>query len=654
MRKPHYRKRHTSAEFPQQCIWFDTETHQRLADGTLIDLDVWKSIVPNPDAEICDNKEVTHHLNFGYACYMRQHRDSKWSDESWLRFTTRSQFWEWVYSKTRPKTKLYLFCHNTAFDLPVLDVFTELPRLGFTLRRAIIDAPPTILQFTSNHGTIVILDTLNIWRMALSKLGKTIGRPKLDMPAQNAPAHVWETYGKRDVEIIRDACLDWFAYLKENDMGGFAPTLASQAMVLFRHKYMKHRIFIDCNERALKLTREGYYGGRVECFYIGHFVGEYYSLDINSMYPAVMAEHSYPVKLIAHTFYAKISDLTVWLRTYAVCARVLIDTPEPFAPVRTKSKLIFPTGSFECILSTPELVYALQRGYILDVREVAVYEQEPIYREMVLDQQAIKAQAKRDGDDVLEFRTKILSNSLYGKEGQSGIKWSEVEWSDDLSCKQWTELDMETGKIIQHRQLAGLHQIRENEGESRESFPAIAAHVTAYARMKLWEIINEAGRKNVYYCDTDCVVVNHDGYLALTHRIDPYALGALKLEGEYDDIIINGNKDYYFNDKVKIKGVRNNAVWLDQWTVSQEQWSGLKGLVRDGDVSAPRTRKIIKRLSRQYSKGLVQADGVVLPHQLGNAATLSEHQHVSNPDSADGSPLRQSPVLKVSRVIRGY
>jgi len=633
MRISHYRKPHTSAEFPQQCIWFDTETQQRLADGSLIELADWKNYVPDPAAEMCDNKEVTHHLSFGYGCYMRQHRDAKWSDEDWLRFTARSQFWEWVYSKARPKTKLYLFCHNTAFDLPVLDVFHELPLRGFRLRRAIIDAPPTILEFTSDRGSIVILDTLNIWRMALEKLGKKIGLPKLDMPASTASAAEWDRYGRRDVEIIRAAILDWFSYLKENNMGGFAPTLASQAMVLFRHKYMKHRIFIDCNERALQLTRSGYYGGRVECFRIGHYRQDFYALDFNAMYPAVMSENNFPIKLISHTFYAVISDLQQWVIRYAVCARVLLSTHEPFAPVRTKTKLLFPIGVFECILSTPELIYALKRNYIVEVKEVAVYEHAPIYRDMMLDMQQIKSQAKRDGDDVTEFRTKILQNSLYGKEGQSGIKWAEDSWSDDLTCKQWTELDMVTGKIIQHRQLAGLHQIKETEGESRESFPAIAAHVTAYARMKLWCTILQAGRENVWYCDTDCVVVNQTGRDRLESLIDEYALGALKQEGEYDDIIINGNKDYCFNTKVKTKGVRSSAVWLDGWTVSQEQWSGLRGLVRDGDVTAPRTRKIVKRLSRLYSKGVVTQSGVVLPHRLIPATPAPDDLPASDPDS---------------------
>ena len=41
----------------------------------------------------------------------------------------------------RKKTKLYMFCHNTAFDLPVLDAFKALPNREYKLIRAVIDAP---------------------------------------------------------------------------------------------------------------------------------------------------------------------------------------------------------------------------------------------------------------------------------------------------------------------------------------------------------------------------------------------------------------------------------------------------------------------------------------------------------------------------------
>lgn len=615
-RHPHYLKSNSSKDYPQQCIWFDTETAQRLTDGSIIELADWKSLRVDADNPKRDNLEVRHELTVGYAKYLRKHHDGKWSDEAKLRFTTLDQFWKFVLSKVRKKTRLYLFCHNTAFDLPVCDVFGLLPRYGYTLRKAIIDAPPTVLQFSNGAESIVIIDTLNIWRVPLWKLGQSIGLPKLDMPSASASPEEWDTYGFRDVEIICLALIKWWEFLQLNDMGGFGPTVASQAMLVFRHKYMKHRIFIDTNERALALTREGYHGGRVECFRIGTFQGQFYGLDVNSMYPKVMRDNSFPCKLIAHTRYATLHDIRIWLRSYAVVARVLLRTNKPFVPVHRDGKLIFATGEFPCILSTPELQYALVHAEVLEVMEVAVYEQAPLFTEYMDAVQTGKRACMESGDTVGQDSWKHLGTNFYGKWGQNGTQWQESSWIDDLSCDSWGELDLETGEIIHHRQLGGLVQVRLNDGESRDSFPAIAGHVTAYARMKLWALIEQAGTGNVYYCDTDCVWVNEEGKHRLASELDEYELGALKVENAAQQITLYGPKDYKFGGKEKTKGVRKEAIWISPNRIQQEQWSGMKGLIAKGDVTAPRTRKIIKTLKRVYDKGQIQPDGVVTPHRL--------------------------------------
>lgn len=616
MRRPHVIKDNKSSDYPQQCIWFDTETMLRNESGELLSLDEVNRRAELHKTDPAYLPKYSHELTMGYACYMRKHRDGVWTDETWLRFTTRTEFWRWVNDKVRAKTKLYLFCHNTAFDLPVLDVFHELPSFGWTLKSAIIDAPPTILRFHNGSSSILILDTLNFFRMPLAYLGEEIGLPKLDMPDNNDLSEEWDNYAKRDVEIIRTACINWWEYLQKEDLGSFAPTLAGQSMRAFRHKYMKHQIYIDDNPKAIKLSREAYYGGRVECFRIGRFAGRFRSLDVNSMYPRAMADYEYPFKLIAHTKHASVDDLRIWLNRYSVTARILLRTVRQFAPVRQANKLTFPHGTFEACLCTPELEYALQNAEILEVLEVAVYQKAPLFREMAVDMTDRKRAAQVAGDRVREFIYKKLINSFYGKWGQAGGKWIEAYTHEDLTCKMWDELDVETGKRIRHRQLGGLVQRQDEETESRDSFPAIAAHVTAYARMDLWRLIEKAGVDNTFYCDTDSLLVNDVGYERLADEIDLYRLGALKLVGEYEDIEIWGAKDYRFGTKEKHKGVRKKAVWLDGHTVKQEQWTGLKGLIQSGKTDAPLTKTIVKRLKRIYDKGVVQADGLVVPHLL--------------------------------------
>jgi len=591
MRRAHKLKDNKVCEYPQQCIWFDTETRfENVRDDT-----------------------IYHHLKFGWACYMRRHHNGVWGDEAWKRFDTRADFWDWAVNYVRPKTKLYLFCHNTSFDLPVLNVFRDLPLRGFELRLAIIDAPPTILRYRSDVGAIMILDTLNIWRMPLSAVGAEIELQKLEMPEDNDLGITWDTYGKRDVEIIRDACIKWWDFLERNDYGSFAPTLAGQSMRVYRHKFMSHDILIDDNPKATKLSRDGYHGARCECFRIGKFEGSFHLLDVNSMYPDVMANHEYPHKLLTHTRYAQQADLKAWLQQYALMARVVLRTAIPFAPIKEHHKLLFPIGEFECVLSTPELKYALEHAEILDIKEIAVYHKGFLFTQMMHELYMNRLTAKREGRKVDAFMFRKIMNSFYGKWGQSGGKWDSFMQTEDLSCKSWIEYDRETGKMTRHRQLGGLVQTRNEEAESRDSFPAIAAHVTAYARMKLWEIITLAGVDNVLYCDTDSVLVNDTGKRNVAFITDKELMGKLSVKGSYSVCEIWGAKDYRFDQLSRTKGVRKDAIWHGTHDVEQVKWSGLRGLVAAGVTDKPITQRIKKHLNRLYDKGVLQPDGVVEP-----------------------------------------
>lgn len=595
MRRPHYLKANQSSEYPRHCVWLDTETNP---------------VQIAPDT-------IKHVLHFGWACYRRRSRGHKWSKPHWYRFTTPQQFWLWLTEHIGPKESYTLFAHNGAFDLPVLDSFNWLQDDGWLLKNAVIDSPPIILKWHKEGRTIKFIDTLNIWRMSLKAIGASIGMEKLDMPDGWDDIETADKYCQRDVEIIMTACIQWFDFLRINDLGGFAPTLASQAVRAYRHRFMPHKILIDDNEDALPLARAAYHGGRTECFYIGEIDGPLYQLDVNSMYPDVMRSNLMPTVLIG--VYRRVShlELAKLLKSFCIVAEVTITTDVPVFPQFSQGKLIFPVGTFDTVLTTPELIHALDNGYVQDIDRVCIYERQNIFRDYVDYFYQLRQQAKQRGDKSASLYIKILMNSLYGKFGQRGRVYETVDNIDSKEIKTWTEIDADTNTVIQFRQFAGMVQELKDEPESRDSHPAIAAHVTAYARMKLWYLYQDAGMENLYYSDTDCLVVNQTGYDNLYHSIDEHALGALKLERVIKHASIRGPKDYVFDDLFALKGVKSTALWLDRNTVEQEQWAGLRGLMLRGQLDAPTTKTIIKHLTRQYTKGHREPSGRVTPYKVG-------------------------------------
>ena len=594
MRRAHWLQPNHQSEYPHDCVWFDTET----------------------DEERVSPLAVRHVLDFGMAAYRRRLKGDRWSAPKWFRFTTPNDFWAWVFGLRKGKCRLTLFCHNAAFDLPVLNAFELLPAAGWKLKTAVIDSPPVILSWRREGQTLRCLDTLNFWRQKLALIGDTVGLPKLPMPARGASRSTWNTYCRRDVEIIMEACLRWFAFLQAHDLGGFAPTLASQAMRSFRHRFLSARILIDSQPEALALARAAYLGGRVECFRLGKLTGPLTLYDINSHYAHCMSTHRYPTRLLATCRAPDPAEVSRWLTRYCVVARCQLTTQEPVYPVEHGDKMLFPVGEFETVLTTPELVHALDRGRVVEISEIALYESAPIFWDYVHELYELRQAARRDGNAVLEWQCKRLLNSLYGKFGQRGRVYETVGQHPDLGIGVWTEIDAETGEIRNLRQFGGLIQEQKAEGESRDSHPAIAAHVTAHGRMALWEWMKRAGKGHVYYVDTDSLLVDASGASRLASAVGEHALGKLKVEGVFTTGHLYGLKDYRFGTITKTKGVRPNAHWIDTNTVEQDHWSTLVGLLRKGSLSAPIVEKRIKHLRRIYTKGCVQSDGSIHPLRL--------------------------------------
>jgi len=210
-----------------------------------------------------------------------------------------------------------------------------------------------------------------------------------------------------------------------------------------------------------------------------------------------------------------------------------------------------------------------------------------------------------------------MLNSLYGKFGQKAEVWEKI--GDCPNEPDRVELCFEVG-VVRTKQIRYLlGEIFELVGyeESFNSFPAIASQVSAYARMYLWQLMQQAGEGNYFYCDTDSLIVNEVGLCNLQSRIDNVCLGGLKVVESLNHLVIRGLKDYSTQTKQVIKGIRKNAVQIGEGVYEQEQWPSFKGLLRDKQTDVYRVKRVTKVLSRQYTKGHVQANGVIVPLLLG-------------------------------------
>lgn len=598
------------------------------------------------DSESRLDEQLNHHPYLICATFARYDLKNPYQDRVYLKenknlnfYPNLSNFYFELDNYVKKGESVTVYSHNCFYDLVVTQGITALTAMGYRVMSFFEKGLTFFLkmQLIEKEKIIKTLDfvsTTNYFSTSLNKLAKTFGFPdKLEFDYNNGSIEDAIIYCKRDVEIIKLAMESFREMVKDEDFGTLKPTIAGQAYAAYRHSFMNAEIFIHNNDKATEIEREGYYGGRVECFRIGTYTGEFYKTDVNSMYPYVMRNFTYPIKLASYRKKGTIRNLRQLIKNgFGVIARVKLKTDKPNLPYRSKEKLIFPIGEFIATLPTPELEYCLKFNLITEVYENSIYYMDYIFKDYIDYFYHKRLQAKAAGDDVRTNMYKLFLNSLYGKFGQKSESWERIgdERPDKVQVLVVKNTD---GTKDIYKIFGGSIFKRIEEKESFNSFCAIAAHVTSYARMLLTSYLETASRKNVFYCDTDSIFTNSAGYKNLLNAgfIDDKELGKLKLEETGTELEIYAPKDYSFNHHIKIKGVKKDKDGnipepkrIEEGKLVFEciQWHRLNGMLQKGIIDSYQNVVTEKKLNRVYNGGVIDNTGIVHPFIIDNEQIL--------------------------------
>jgi hypothetical protein len=563
-------------------------------------------------------------LIFGHSQYIVLSPELDIIESHEFNFRKVFDFWTWFEKVQYGVKELTVFAHNWSFDYPVLDANKHMILMGYTLKSFVDASPPIILNYTRNHCTVRVLDSMNYYQSKLADMGSVIGAEKGEVSFNNRYSEALAKYCRRDVIILRESMIALYRYLQSNDLSRATHTISSLALSTYIRRFMKHKIYIDGDEERSEVGRKSYFGGRTEAFRIGNYRGPFYLIDVNSQYPFVMQTGLFPYRTVTTYKRVNIDDLIDVLGRFAVVAIVDIDTKVPAYPYKIDNRTCFPIGTFTTALSTPEINYAIRNDHITHVHQIVLYDHDRIFYDYVNFFYNQRIEHKRAGNDVWQLLDKYLMNTLYGKFGQTHKEWEQVDIPPIGTPHTQKIIDHDTGKAIYIMELNNQVFMSISSSEARDSFPAIAAHVTAGGRMIIQETIDYVGLEHVYYCDTDSLLLDQFGFDKMRDKLDDERLGAWAHEGTFNEIEIYGAKDYRFDQKERHKGVRQGAPQIEPGVYRQLQFATLRGCVISRDLSSPIIRNTTKHLKRLYKKGRVQPDGRVLPFVLSDGKLVSD------------------------------
>lgn len=528
-------------------------------------------------------------------------------------------FWNFVLD-TKAYTTI-IFAHNMHFDLNVVKGLLKLGDYGFEIELPVFESSTFILvtRNVEERKRIIFLDTFNYFKTSLEKIGEMLGEQKLDIDFDKCSLNDLRLYCMQDVRIIKQLILKWMEYLEEHNLGNMKYTAASQSFTAFRHKYMQHDICIHANPEVIKLEQDSYRGGRTEAFFVGD-LKDISVVDINSLYPFVMKHFDFPIRLVAHKEGLTQKDIEYLINEgYLVVAECEIQTDKNVIGVKHEigesKKLIFPVGTFTVTLTNPEINLLLSTGGKINrVGKLSVYEKGNIFTHFVTENYALRRKYQKENNFVFSEMVKLILNSLYGKFGQQQRLLRRIgDAPPDLVLYEYC-VDADTGKRFTQLIFGGGVWINERTTEeSFNSFTAIASYVTAYARTYLYLLMQIPD--NVYYCDTDSLMIQTEELTRFGHLIGT-DLGLLKLEYSGENIRIYGAKDYEIDELKKHKGIKLNAVEIAPNTFQQLHFMKTKSLIKNETLDRVIVETVEKKCKRIYDKGVICNSGKVLPLEL--------------------------------------
>lgn len=515
------------------------------------------------------------------ACHVEYRKDDAGKHEVWESNEDPAAFWTSLENRTYEHSTRYVVSHHVEPDFLPLGGLTELPRLGWTLQHSYRKMMTVILRWEKRNQKLVFINNAQLLPGSIESWGKLLTLPKLQMPSKEDPLPAWVTYCKRDVEIMVESWYKLKEFISEHNLGGFGITRSSLAKHAFQHRFLTHKVYVHNNEDAIRLERRGYFGGRCEALQYGTFSkGPYYLLDVNGMYAHVTIENLLPTKLLRIYEHPDMQTVKRALLHDGVLADVMVRLKEPIAPVKTANGTTYPVGYVKTTLNTPELTYALDREWDVEVRKMVTYTLRPLLRDFATYFAALKAKYEQEGNGLFRELAKGYPNLVYGKFGQKGIQTTIVgECKPDLL---WWMSGYDTVKDVYYDLLYSGGKIKRLDYTlaAWDTFVAVASHVTAYARMYLWELMKRAGLHNVYHVATDSLIVNQAGYDQLKSLVDPHNTGSLKVELKGSTLNVYGKNDWKLDQEARVKGVQKKAKWLAEDRAVNTIWPSMTGWLK--------------------------------------------------------------------------
>ncbi|AAQ13724.1 DNA polymerase type B [His 1 virus] len=386
-------------------------------------------------------------------------------------------------------------------------------------------------------------------------------------------------YAQIDAELVRDLWQEAVNVGEELDIPMGRPFSTGYLAESYLDNRLREKPGLGPMPMA-KMAWESYAGGRFEVLKRGN-VGRVAGPDINSAYPAVLAELPDPKTLrwkrAKHASISEIETADYGFMTVKVSTDPTREI-QPFAVKDEKQdKLVYPSPQNTEITVVKDIfIHAYNQGYVTDYEVIDCWlgyktEGTTFPFDFIPELYDNRKTAEANGLEKRGLLLKIVLNSMYGKTCQTTPKRRELAESTELELHESYVPDMSLPKMIREKYSEGFI---ESLTAGAWFNPFLASYITGLTRLELHkQICKHDLEENTVMLATDCVMIEEKpfeesnfvenlvqdglGYWDMEYKGDAFVLGAGVYQIDFDTCQ-KGCKDncnkFSHKHKVKTRG----------------------------------------------------------------------------------------------------
>lgn len=555
----HYIRENQNANVPQRVVCIATESVDSHSPG---------------------GSQQTWRL--GVAVFIHWTRHGNLSREARV-YDEPERLWRDIADFTRPKRRTVVYAHNVPYHVRISKALHILPDLNFNLEAIRVANAGSWSRWSRDKATLTICDSSSVFPCTMRTLGSMWGKQLKPRP-EGDDREQWVEHCSRSAEVLAATVVSYFDWLRTGVAGNWQMTGAGQSWAHWRHAHYTHKVLVHPDSEALAAERVAMWTGRAEAFQWGRDVdAPIYEWDWQNAYPRIARDCELPYSLSGSVGAVPVSALRQLVQRYAVLAEVSVETDMPVVPARYDGRILWPVGSFDTTLWDPEIDLLLRTGQSVTVKRAWLYKRGPVLQQWgrwVLGELGFEKEGRPPWLGIVlkhwsraligRFATQYQNWELFGQDSQSDVRMGHML---DLGSQSLMEF-MQVGQKI--HTMSGL-------SESDDSCPQITSYIMSMARNRLYNAMTAIGMSNVYYVDTDSIIVNTAGHYRIRELTDCGKFDGLRLKHSHRGYEIYGPRALVAGDNYVFSGLPSGSRRVGDTSFRGEVTTSMERAIRIGE-----------------------------------------------------------------------